>query len=111
MPEPMSSEPLPAESQTGKATTIRTAVRARVLPMPVAEPSATERIRKRLQISARRAAGAYREMLHEIGSWLERARIRTRYVVDEHPLQVVGAIAVTAFALGIALRIRRTRHE
>jgi hypothetical protein len=114
MPEPMSSEPLPqiAEPQLpeqGRAQ--RPGARARVLPMRVAEPAPGEKIRRQLQISANRAASAYRKLLHGMAGWLEQGRTRTRYLVDEYPLQLIGTVAVTAFALGIALRIRRTRHE
>jgi hypothetical protein len=114
MPEPMSSQPLPqvAEPQLPeKGRTQPPAARARVLPMPVAEPSTAEKIGKQLQISANRAASAYRNLLHGMASWRRQGRTRARYLVDEYPLQVIGTVAVTAFALGIALRIRRTRHE
>jgi ElaB/YqjD/DUF883 family membrane-anchored ribosome-binding protein len=114
MPEPLSSEPLPqvAEPQLPeKGRTQRPAARARVLPMRVAELSTAEKIRKQLQISANRAASAYRNLLRGIASWRQQGRTRARYLVDEYPLQVIGTVAVTAFALGILLRIRRTRHE
>jgi hypothetical protein len=117
MPEPAYSEPLakPSEAATPRSAAPGAPARARVLPMPVAEPSTTEKISRRMyevQTSARRrASGAYRKMVRTIGIWLEHTRIRSRHVVDEYPLHVIGAVAITAFAVGIALRIRGTRHE
>ena len=117
MPEPAYSPPLPKASETATSSTAAPGApaRARVLPMPVAEPSTPEKISRRLhavETSARvRASGAYRKMVRTVGTWLEQTRMRSRHVVDEYPLQVIGAVAIAAFALGIALRIRGTRHE
>jgi hypothetical protein len=115
MPEPIPSEPLlrPAEPRPAEPARTATGVaaRGRVLPMPVPEPSTRKRMRKQLQISTNQAAGACRKLLHGVATWLERGRIRARYLIDEYPFHVVGTVAITAFALGIVLRIRRTRHE
>ncbi len=42
---------------------------------------------------------------------LRRARNRARYVLDEYPLHVIGAVASAAFVAGALLRIWRSNHE
>ena len=48
---------------------------------------------------------------HKAADALRRARNRARYVLDEYPLHVIGAVAVAAFAAGALLRIWRSSHE
>lgn len=43
-------------------------------------------------------------------SWLDQVRDRGTRLKDEHPLTLLGAMAGTAFALGMGVRVWRSRR-
>jgi ElaB/YqjD/DUF883 family membrane-anchored ribosome-binding protein len=55
-------------------------------------------------------SNSYRWAVHQSAEGVRRARIRARHLCDEHPFQVIAAVAGTAFVIGIFLRIGRSSH-
>jgi len=43
-------------------------------------------------------------------SWVDRLRVRGTRLKDEHPMSLLGAMAGTAFALGVVTRVLRSRR-
>ena len=43
-------------------------------------------------------------------SWVHQLRVRGTRLKDEHPLSLLGAMAGTAFALGVVTRVLRSRR-
>ena len=87
------------------------------------EPSAALRAAATAQAAVSRAADGLRSAKHRASAIYSRAAYRSREIssrmklrararIDERPLQALGVIAATAFAIGVALRIwRSSRYE
>jgi len=43
-------------------------------------------------------------------SWVQQLRVRGTRLKDEHPMSLLGAMAGTAFALGVVTRVWRSRR-
>lgn len=43
-------------------------------------------------------------------SWVHQLRVRGMRLKDEHPMSLLGAMAGTAFALGVVTRVLRSRR-
>jgi hypothetical protein len=86
----------------------------------VAKPTATpnaEDAASVLRSLEEEAADAGHEAARQLGEWrnraaerLERLRCQVLALVDAHPLETIAAIAGACFALGVAIRLRRSHH-
>jgi ElaB/YqjD/DUF883 family membrane-anchored ribosome-binding protein len=56
------------------------------------------------------AGERFQELRRELSSALSTYRERAQQLAEEYPLQTIAAIAGAGFALGVALRIRRSHR-
>ena len=92
-------------------------------PVPVQTKNRTQRERENVlltitQLAASKYQSARAGAAHSYRVLLRNSRVRAsalkrrfETIRNEKPLQLVAATAATAFALGIALRIRRSNHN
>ena len=91
------------------------------------EPSTVEEIKNRVSDAAeqardrvaetydktkQQAAETYRQTRERLSGAAERARVRSRRIIDEYPLHVIAGAAAVGFVIGVLMRVwRSSRYE
>ena len=61
-------------------------------------------------VARRRASDGYSRLSQRTGELAKQTQAVVRYTRQEHPVRLLGVIAGTAFAAGVAIRIWRSRN-